>query len=234
MPTEMTDRDSSIVLEVLKPAQSNRGRPRHDERTFREAIHYFAVHSMTWRALPSEHGKWNGVWTRFRRLSRDVSVPGARRRLLDKKKPQDRSRRQCTAHRDLAACTGRKPTPPFLFTRPASYILGTIYLRVSHRKTGVGTRPNPQSHGPGNTTRVPGALRSSRELVVVELDVINRRGSIFLSPDGNIYHGQAEIARFYSNFLGHVKPAIVRLNFVGKGGTCCRSPENRKWKQHDD
>ncbi len=41
-----------------------------------------------------------------------------------------------------------------------------------------------------------------------------------MSPDGNIYHGQAEITRFYSNFLGRVKPAIVPLSFVGEGNEC--------------
>jgi transposase len=35
-----------------------------------EAIHYFTVHSITWRALPREYGKWNSVWKRFWRLSR--------------------------------------------------------------------------------------------------------------------------------------------------------------------
>src|SRR3978361_1538627 len=37
---------------------------------FLEAVHYFTVHSITWRALPSEYGKWNSVWKRFWRLSR--------------------------------------------------------------------------------------------------------------------------------------------------------------------
>src|ERR1700682_6210161 len=35
-----------------------------------EAVHYFTVHSITWRALPIEYGKWNSVWKRFWRLSR--------------------------------------------------------------------------------------------------------------------------------------------------------------------
>src|SRR6201996_5857430 len=42
----------------------------HDDRKFLEAIHYFTVHSITWRALPREYGKWNSVWKRFWRLSR--------------------------------------------------------------------------------------------------------------------------------------------------------------------
>jgi transposase len=70
MLTGMTERDWSIVLEVFDAAQSSRGEPGHDDRKFLEAIHYFTVHSITWRALPSEYGKWNSVWKRFWRLSR--------------------------------------------------------------------------------------------------------------------------------------------------------------------
>jgi transposase len=70
MLTGMTERDWSIVLEVFGAAQSSRGEPGHDYRKFLEAIHYFTVHSITWRALPSEYGKWNSVWKRFWRLSR--------------------------------------------------------------------------------------------------------------------------------------------------------------------
>ena len=35
-----------------------------------EALHYFTVHSITWRALPAEFGNWNSIWKRFWRLSR--------------------------------------------------------------------------------------------------------------------------------------------------------------------
>ena len=58
------------VLEVFNAAQSSRGEPGRDDRKFLEAIHYFTVHSITWRALPREYGKWNSVWKRFWRLSR--------------------------------------------------------------------------------------------------------------------------------------------------------------------
>ena len=71
MLTGMTERDwLTTVLEVFDAAQSSRGEPGHDDRKFLEAIHYFTVHSITWRALPREYGKWNSVWKRFWRLSR--------------------------------------------------------------------------------------------------------------------------------------------------------------------
>ena len=35
-----------------------------------EAVHYFVVHNITWRALPKQFGHWNSVWKRFWRLSR--------------------------------------------------------------------------------------------------------------------------------------------------------------------
>ena len=70
MLTGMTERDWSIVLDVFAAAKSRRGEPGHDDRKFLEAVHYFTVHSITWRALPSEYGKWNSVWKRFWRLSR--------------------------------------------------------------------------------------------------------------------------------------------------------------------
>ena len=47
----ITGRDWSIMLEVFDAAQSNREEPRRDDRNFLEAVHYFTVHSITWRAL---------------------------------------------------------------------------------------------------------------------------------------------------------------------------------------
>jgi transposase len=58
------------VLEVFDAAQSERGEPRRDDRKFLEALHYFTVHSITWRARPAEFGNWNSIWKRFWRLSR--------------------------------------------------------------------------------------------------------------------------------------------------------------------
>ena len=70
MLTGMTEGDWEIVLEVFDAAQSRRGEPGHDDRKFLEAVHFFTVHNITWRALPAEFGNWNSVWKRFWRLSR--------------------------------------------------------------------------------------------------------------------------------------------------------------------
>src|SRR5471030_2453974 len=70
MLTGMTEDDWSIVLEVFDAVQSRSGEPGHNDRKFLEALHYFTVHNVTWRALPREFGNWNSVWKRFWRLSR--------------------------------------------------------------------------------------------------------------------------------------------------------------------
>jgi len=58
MLTRMTENDWVIVLEVFDAAQSRAGEPGHDDRKFLEAMHYFTVHNLTWRALTAEYGKW--------------------------------------------------------------------------------------------------------------------------------------------------------------------------------
>ena len=70
MLTQMTEEDWAITLALFDAVQSSRGEPGHDDRKFLEALHYFTVHNITWRALPAEFGKWNSVWKRFWRLSR--------------------------------------------------------------------------------------------------------------------------------------------------------------------
>ena len=69
MLTAMTETDWTIVLRVFEASRSRRGDKGRDDRKFLEALHYFAVHNITWRALPREFGPWNSVWKRFWRLS---------------------------------------------------------------------------------------------------------------------------------------------------------------------
>jgi transposase len=69
MLTRMTEEDWATVLEVFTACHSRRGDKGRDDRKFLEALHYFTVHNITWRALPAEFGFWNSVSKRFWRLS---------------------------------------------------------------------------------------------------------------------------------------------------------------------
>jgi transposase len=69
MLTKMTDADWEIVVAAFRAARSRRGDKGRDDRKFLEALHFFSVHNITWRALPAEFGNWNSVWKRFWRLS---------------------------------------------------------------------------------------------------------------------------------------------------------------------
>ena len=70
MSTRVVERDWQIALEVFRACLARRGDKGRDDRLFLEALHYFAVHNVTWRALPERFGNWNSVWKRFWRLSR--------------------------------------------------------------------------------------------------------------------------------------------------------------------
>ena len=70
MLTTMTEADWTIVLRVFEASRSRRGDKGRNDRRFLEALHYFVVHNITWRALPETFGHWNSVWKRFWRLSR--------------------------------------------------------------------------------------------------------------------------------------------------------------------
>ncbi len=70
MLTRMTEQDWVVALEAFRAARSRRGDEGRDDRRFLEALHSFAVHNVTWRALLAEFGNWNSVWKRFWRLSR--------------------------------------------------------------------------------------------------------------------------------------------------------------------
>ncbi len=69
MSTKMTDTDWELALEVFRACLPRRGAKARNDRLFLEALHYFNVHNITWRALPERFGNWNSVWKRFHRLS---------------------------------------------------------------------------------------------------------------------------------------------------------------------
>src|SRR4051812_5166822 len=65
MLTRMSEEDWDVVLMVFRAVLPRRGDKGRNDRKFLEALHYFTVHNITWRALPAEFG----IWKRFWRLS---------------------------------------------------------------------------------------------------------------------------------------------------------------------
>src|ERR1700723_774941 len=70
MSTKMNDEDWAHTLAVFRACLPRRGRKAEDDRRFLEALHFFTVENVRWRALPERFGHWNSVWKRFDRLSK--------------------------------------------------------------------------------------------------------------------------------------------------------------------
>ena len=70
MSTKMNDEDWAHTLAVFRACLPRRGRKGADDRLFLEALHFFTVENVRWRALPERFGHWNSVWKRFDRLSK--------------------------------------------------------------------------------------------------------------------------------------------------------------------
>ncbi len=70
MSTRMNEEDWAHTLEVFRACLPRRGRRAVNDRLFLEAMHFFTVENVRWRALPERFGHWNSVWKRFDRLSK--------------------------------------------------------------------------------------------------------------------------------------------------------------------
>lgn len=70
MSTRMNEEDWAHTLSVFRACLPRRGRKAADDRLFLEALHFFTVENVRWRALPERFGHWNTVWKRFDRLSK--------------------------------------------------------------------------------------------------------------------------------------------------------------------
>lgn len=70
MSTKMNEADWEIALEVFRACLPRRGAKAKNDGLFLEALHFFTVHSISWRALPERFGAWNSVWKRFDRLGK--------------------------------------------------------------------------------------------------------------------------------------------------------------------
>ncbi len=70
MSTRMDEEDWAHTLTVFRACLPRRGRKGEDDRRFLEALHFFTLENVRWRALPERFGRWNSVWKRFDRLSK--------------------------------------------------------------------------------------------------------------------------------------------------------------------
>ena len=70
MSTRMDEEDWAHTLTVFRACLPRRGRKGVDDRRFLEALHFFTLENVRWRALPERFGRWNRVWKRFDRLSK--------------------------------------------------------------------------------------------------------------------------------------------------------------------
>ena len=70
MSTKMDEDDWAHTLAVFRACLPRRGRKAEDGRRFLEALHFFTVENVRWRALPERFGHWNSVWKHFDRLSK--------------------------------------------------------------------------------------------------------------------------------------------------------------------
>jgi transposase len=70
MSTRMSEEDWQHTVMVFRACLPRRGRKAADDRLFLEALHFFTVENVRWRALPERFGNWNSVWKRFDRLSK--------------------------------------------------------------------------------------------------------------------------------------------------------------------
>ena len=68
MSTRMDEEHWAHTLSVFRACLSRRGRKGEDDRRFLEALHFFTLENVRWRALPERFGRWNSVWKRFDRL----------------------------------------------------------------------------------------------------------------------------------------------------------------------
>lgn len=70
MCTKMTENDYELELGVFRTCLPAVGANAKNDRLFLEALHYFTLHNISWRALPERYGNWSSIWERFDRLGK--------------------------------------------------------------------------------------------------------------------------------------------------------------------
>jgi putative transposase len=67
----LSDADFDRLAPLVPGRPGTRGRSGDDDRRFLDAVVWIARTGAPWRALPPELGRWNSVFQRFNRWSRD-------------------------------------------------------------------------------------------------------------------------------------------------------------------
>lgn len=70
---ELTDEEWAQVAPLLPSQRPGTGRPAHDHRTLLNGMIWILRTGAPWRDLPDRYGKWQTVYSRFRRW-RDAGV----------------------------------------------------------------------------------------------------------------------------------------------------------------
>ena len=68
---ELTDVQWSRISSLVPGKEGDKGRTGEDNRLFVDAVLWILRTGAPWRDLPSAFGKWNSVFTRFNRWSRN-------------------------------------------------------------------------------------------------------------------------------------------------------------------
>jgi hypothetical protein len=64
--TAVTGAEWQVLLPLLPPQRPRVGRPRHDHRTVLGGIVWVVRGHASWRDLPTEYGKWQTAYQRYR------------------------------------------------------------------------------------------------------------------------------------------------------------------------
>ena len=62
----LTDAEWRLIQPLLPPQKPTTGRPRHDHRIVLAGILWVVRSKASWRAMPTEYGKWETAYQRYR------------------------------------------------------------------------------------------------------------------------------------------------------------------------
>jgi transposase len=141
MSTRMGEADWTDTLELFRACLPRRGRKASNDRLFPEAMHFFTLENVRWRALPDRFGRWNSV----RRRSDRLSKAGVFEAFFDMLASQRREG-GCAAFPHLARYRAGHHAAPTSATRaiPARPIAAPRGPEASLRSSPQG-QPNPQA-----------------------------------------------------------------------------------------